>query len=250
VPSPRPLHRFRCYVRALGLRRTGALLYGRWLRAGQPTRLALDATTTLALRPCSSDFLVFAEIFVDGAWDIPQLPRDPAVIVDCGANVGFASLFFARRWPRARILAIEPEPANFAALCANLRLVPNVTPIHAAIWPRDEPLTIADAKADPWAFQVRPWQNGEATVRGISFDTLIREHALESVDLLKIDVEGAERELFAAADLAWMEHVRTLAVELHESKAPGATAAFRAAIGRRPHRHQHHRGNEVVVFTG
>lgn len=247
MPLARLLRRLDRCVRALGIGPSCNLLYGRWLRRRQPTRMALDGAI-LTLRPRSSDFLVFTDIFVDGIYAIDDLPEDPAVVVDCGANVGFASILFARRWPRARILAIEPEASNFTALCANVRTFPNVTPLRAAIWPQDERLEVTDPNVTQWGFQVRPDQHGQAGVRGISLGTLLKEHAIERVDLLKIDIEGAERDLFAATDLGWMDHVHTLVVELHEERAPGVTAAFTAMLDRRSHRRRSHAESEIVVF--
>jgi FkbM family methyltransferase len=237
------------FLRQLGLRQTCNLLYGRWFRAKMPTVMSIRGAS-LSLRPCSSDFLVFTQIFVDRMYDISELPGNPSVIVDCGANVGFASVFFALRYPHARILAIEPEASNFEASCANLRAFPQVIPIRAAIWPQDEGLEIADSAADHWGFQVRPSRDGDAGLRGVSLGSLLEEHGIGHVDILKIDIEGAEKELFSADDIEWINHVGTLTVELHEDTAPGAKAAFLKTIGRRPHRHYRHLENEVVVFNG
>ena len=57
-------------------------------------------------------------------------------ILDCGANVGLASLFFKRRYPAARITAFEADPALFAILDANLRAngAADVEARHAALW--------------------------------------------------------------------------------------------------------------------
>lgn len=237
------------FLRHLGPLQTCNLLYGRWFRGRRPTEMTLEGAS-LSLRPRSSDFLVFTQIFVNRMYDIPELPMQPAVIVDCGANVGFASLFFVMRYPHAKVLAIEPEASNFAALCRNLRDFPHAIPIRAAIWPQDEALEIVNPSGDHWGFQVRPVRNGTDRVRGLTLGSLLKEQGIDHVDILKIDIEGSERELFSAQDLEWIHHVHTLAVELHEDTVPGAEAAFLQAIGRRPHRRYRHLENEVVVFGG
>src|SRR6266404_4664431 len=90
-------------------------------------------TQPISLRLKSSDLATYKKIFIDLEYDFP-LAKSPSVIVDAGANVGFASVFFARKYPNARILAIEPETSNFALLKKNVQEYPNVIPIGAALW--------------------------------------------------------------------------------------------------------------------
>ncbi len=59
---------------------------------------------------------------------------EPGVIIDAGANIGTSSIFFARKYPGARIFAIEPETSNFTLLKKNTRKYRNIVPIKAAIW--------------------------------------------------------------------------------------------------------------------
>jgi FkbM family methyltransferase len=67
-----------------------------------------------------------------------MLPDNVRVVVDCGANIGITSLFLAARYPRAKILSIEPHPGNFALLKANVETVPRLLPIRACVT-RDAP---------------------------------------------------------------------------------------------------------------
>jgi hypothetical protein len=78
-----------------------------------------DRPTTLTLRPFAGDLFVLYEVLAFNAYHIATslLPADNVrVIVDCGANIGITSLFLAARYPRAKILSIEPHPENFALL--------------------------------------------------------------------------------------------------------------------------------------
>ena len=61
----------------------------------------------------------------------------PRVVVDAGANIGLSTVFFANKFPQAKIVAIEPEPSNFAMLRDNVAPYPNVTPVQAALWKED-----------------------------------------------------------------------------------------------------------------
>ena len=93
----------------------------------------------------------------------------------------------------------------------------NVTPLHAAIWNEDgqvEVFPFGPYKAK-WAYKVR---NGHGC-RAVTLPTLMRETGIESVDILKVDIEGAEKEVFSQCD--WMDRVGLLAIELHDRHRPG-----------------------------
>jgi FkbM family methyltransferase len=170
---------------------------------------------------------MFAQTFIENQYGFPHPP--PATIVDAGANIGTASLYFALRFPRARIIALEPEPSNYAMLCRNVENFPQIVPLQAALWSYSGTLRLSvdGAKSE---VQVRECQSGvsEGEVRSLSMPDLISECHIESIDMLKIDIEGAEKEIFANAD-PWIERVRLIVIELHERIAPGCTRAFYSA---------------------
>jgi hypothetical protein len=88
----------------------------------------------VGLRLQSTDIPTFRQIFVDNEYDTPFLPDDARVIVDLGANVGYAAVYFGLKYPQAKILAVEPDEENCLALAANVsRLGPRVAIEHAAI---------------------------------------------------------------------------------------------------------------------
>lgn len=145
-----------------------------------------------------------------------DLEEDPEVIVDGGANVGYASVYYAARYPRARILAVEPDAGNLAVAAANLRPYPNVTLVAGAIWSRDTALAIENPLDPPWAFRVGEGAASAAcAVPGFTIASLLKEHGLERADLVKLDIEGAEKELFERGPLDWLERTRAIVIELH-----------------------------------
>ena len=85
------------------------------------------------IRLKTSDFRTFLKIFRDREYEL-ELGKEPQTILDAGANVGFASVYFAIKYPRAKIIAIEPESANFAQLKRNVAPYPNIIPVQAALW--------------------------------------------------------------------------------------------------------------------
>ena len=103
------------------------------------------------LRVPSSDVHTYVQIFDNQEYDF-TVETSPKVIVDAGANIGLASIYFANKYPAARILAIEPEKNNFELLTQNVRPYPQVTPIHAALWNKSEEIILSDPGWGNWAF--------------------------------------------------------------------------------------------------
>ena len=74
----------------------------------------------LFCRPQTTDILVFDQVFIEREYQSLDGLSSPELINDCGANVGYSSAYFLTRFPRAKLLAVEPDPGNFAALERNL----------------------------------------------------------------------------------------------------------------------------------
>jgi FkbM family methyltransferase len=176
------------------------------------------------LRLRSSDPLLFREIIREHSYDL-QLPTKPRVIIDAGANIGLTSVWFANQYPEARIIAIEPEPDNVRMLRKNTERYPNISVIPAALWNRATTLTM-----DYSANSTAGWKVMEAAgnVRTVSIPEVMEMFQLRHVDLLKVDIEGAEKEVFESSS-GWINSVDTIAIELHDRfKAGCAEAVFGA----------------------
>jgi FkbM family methyltransferase len=176
------------------------------------------------LRIDTSDFCAYRDILIfrTKSYD-PEIPGfSPTTIVDAGAHIGMASVLFALKYPSAKIIAIEPEHSNFAALIRNTSPYKNIIPVQAALWREDGQVTLGPSNAHPkGAFRID--ENGQQSVRAITMDTMMRETGIDSIDLLKVDIEGAEIEMFESC--AWIRNVQIAAIELHERVRPGCSAA-------------------------
>jgi FkbM family methyltransferase len=178
------------------------------------------------IRVRTTDASIYREILLCGEYGNFDLPFTPTTIVDVGANIGMASIYYAHRYPGARIISIEAEDSNFEMLRKNVAAYPNITPIHVALWNRDgfvnvrqpDPATGAFGK---WGFVTS--EEPGCQVRAITMRTLMTERIIGSIDLLKVDIEGAEKEVFESCD--WMSQVRALVIELHDRFKPGCAAA-------------------------
>ena len=173
----------------------------------------------------SSDPQVFDQIFIDAdlAGVISRV-RDARVIVDLGANVGYSTIALLNAFPDAFVLAVEPDPRN-AAICAR-----NLAPyghrarlVQAGVWDRSCGLKLvrgAFRDGKEWATQVRPVEPGEtADVEALAMSSLFAMCPQPVIDILKIDIEGAEATIFGAGAEGWLESTRNFCVEIHSAEA-------------------------------
>jgi FkbM family methyltransferase len=183
----------------------------------------------ILLRRGTSDLPCFEQIILRQDYAM-NLSSPPATILDCGANIGLSALYFHHRYPEARILSVEPQRSNFDLLEWNTGAVDRITCLHAAVHARDDRLSVVDPGADHWGYQTRPMEGeeGAATVAAFSIPTLLRQQGWQRINLLKIDIEGAERHLFSG-DTDWLGRVDELVIELHDREEPGCSnSLFRA----------------------
>ncbi len=184
------------------------------------------------LRPLTTDIKVFREIFLYGAYSF-EMNLSPSIIIDAGANIGLSSIFFAQRYPEATIYSIEPETSNFACLQKNIQGYTNITGLHTALWHRDAKLKIQDQQENHWAFRVEECEKGEPeSFPAISLTSLMQCYQIEKIDLLKMDIEGAEREVFSENYDYWLSRTKLIVIELHDWIKGGCSSVFFNAISR------------------
>jgi FkbM family methyltransferase len=217
------------YLRLGGIRAVGATATFRLL--GQPRLLKTTppgCNSPVYLRIDTSDFCAYYDVLIAKTrqYDLEGLTFSPATIVDAGAHIGMASILFARRYPLSKIIAIEPEPSNFALLLRNTSSYKNILPICAALWREDGEVTLGSSNVHPkGAFQIV--ENGETRVRALTMDTLMRETGIQSIDILKVDIEGSETDVFASCN--WIDNVRVIAIELHDRVRAGCRCTVETA---------------------
>jgi FkbM family methyltransferase len=199
----------------------------------------------LAFRRSTSDRVVFQQVFIAGEYDHSCLPTHARLIVDAGANVGYASVFFSRRYPTANVLAIEPEESNFRVLSRHVRVLPNVRPMKAALWHSPGRLHIINPTDQKWSFRVA--ESAKGSVPAITVEDILRSQD-QDIDILKIDIEGAEKELFENGADVWLPRVRTLILETHDRFKPGCSSAVDDTLSRFEHRRYRKGENEFFVL--
>jgi FkbM family methyltransferase len=214
------------YYDILGVR--GVLAVSAYRLTGRPREITAKAKGVrhpVHIRVRTTDASIYREILLRGEYAL-DLPFTPATIVDAGANIGMASIYYAHRYPEARIVAVEAEQSNFDVLRRNVAPYPNILPIHAALWNRDGFVGVSEP--DPstggfgkWGFVTHEGSGVQA--RAVTMRTLMTETNIQQIDLLKVDIEGSEKQVFESCD--WMNNVRAMVIELHDRFRPGCAAA-------------------------
>jgi FkbM family methyltransferase len=172
-------------------------------------------TLTVTLRSYG-DLDVVHELFVREEYGAAVLPATARVVVDAGANIGLATMELRLRFPEARIIACEPDPKAYATLVRNVGGDPGVEAHNVA-------LSDADGETTLWTSPTSVVSSFERTLGGqrpvtvptLTLASLLARTGVDRVDLLKLDVEGAER--LVLSDGAPLERVDALVGEVHPS---------------------------------
>lgn len=176
----------------------------------------------IAIRVPSSDARSIDEVFYRRVYEeTAEVVGDARTILDLGANVGAATIWFCNRFPSAHIVSVEPHPQTFRLLERNTRLlvssgrcklqqaalVDQMGPVFLSAMPDDNLYDSVKIAGDS--------RDGSIEVVGTTIDEVLTRSGFDTVDLMKVDVEGSERALFSGA-LDWLDKVRVLAIEFHD----------------------------------
>jgi len=171
--------------------------------------LRLRAAPPLYLRGGRSDFHMFHRIYLRDEYRLNSVGDGRlSCVIDLGGNVG---LFSARVAPCAeRVIVCEPVPENFSQLQRNTQGFSNVVALNAAVAAEPGTLRIflprTTKRSGSASAHLQAGHSPEEfhDARALSFDELLQEQKISRCDLLKLDVEGSEYEIFhSMSDSAW-----------------------------------------------
>ena len=168
---------------------------------------------------------LFREIFIQRQYDT-ELNKAP-FIIDCGANIGVSLLFFKKKFPDAKIYCFEPDPLSYALLLENKKANNlNVSVFNKAVsgTPGEWAFFYSIREPSPKAslFHNKSCLN-ETTVQCVKLSSYI--HGI--VDLLKMDIEGAELEVLQDLQRAGkLWHIKQIIFEHHAIKGNSLAKAL------------------------
>lgn len=182
------------------------------------------------LRARTTDYVSFKQVFLNQQYHV-SFPFEVENIIDAGSNIGLAAIFFSHKYPNSKVVAIEPNKENFAILSQHISSYPNITGLCKGLWHKDAYLSIINTEADKNAFMVsETFENNPSALPAVCINTILKEQKWTHIDLLKIDIEGAEKEVFEANYDYWLPKTRAVIIELHDRMKPGSSRSVFKAI--------------------
>src|SRR5438105_8034028 len=170
---------------------------------GEPFRLVDSASFLSSYR----------EIFEEEIYSFPSRSNNP-LILDCGANIGLGVIYWKRLYPSSRIIAFEPDPAVFETLVwnCNQRHLEGVELVNKAVWSRPGEVSFLSEGADAGHVAFGTLRDARQTVQVPSVRLV--DYLNEPIELLKLDIEGAEIEVLRDCH-DQLDTVNRLFVEYH-----------------------------------
>lgn len=190
--------------------------------------------TPVVFRPIEEDMSIMKSIFLHEEYRLQIENFRPRLILDCGGNIGCAAVYFANKYPAAQIYSIEPERDNFTLLRYNTAFYDNIHPIKSALWDKETFIRVEDRGFGKWGFMTFETTAADpAAIKTATVGRLLADSGFDEIDLLKVDIEGAEKEIFSAPDVDdWLSKVNVLTIELHDHMKRGCSYAFFKAISK------------------
>lgn len=164
------------------------------------------------------NILQLIEIIFQGDYKTNRL-SNPKTIIDIGANIGDSSVYFARNYPTASVLAFEPDKNIYSVLLRNIELnnVNNIKPFNLGVSDKNgERVFYSYNFSGLSGFNKLDKRSKKTRVKIISLNKVFSSNNLKIVDLLKLDCEGAEYDILLKTDRHKLKKVRKFVVEYHD----------------------------------
>jgi len=199
----------------------------------------------LLARPGTPDAVEIGHSVIREAYGKYLPDGDVNFIVDAGAYIGDATAWYLSRFPASRVVALEPNPDTFAMLQINCAPYGSrVKALNGALWFQDGELDLVLDPSTPTGISVVEHKSASHNrCEAFSLGTILDQAAEPTIDILKVDIEGAELELFSENPDPWLSRTRSIAIEIH---SPAAYAAVHSATRR--HGFTRHRYRELYIF--
>jgi FkbM family methyltransferase len=174
-----------------------------------------DLGKYIYLRPARSDMFVLGQVFIQEEFDY-DIDFTPDLIIDGGAHCGFATLYFLNRFPDTRVVAIEPEKSNFSILKKNVGDIEKVTLINKPLASKEKNVSLSNPGAKSPSFRYKESKSAEGQETITILQVLDQYSDNFNHGILKLDIEGAEKEIFKSYPEDWIDDFELIFVEPHD----------------------------------
>lgn len=202
-----------------------ALKYGYKIDEEASAYVVSKEGVQILLRKGSSDLKVFRQIIINEEFkNVVQLIRQHDIkiknVIDAGANIGLTTLYLKAHFPDAEVLCVEPDDSNQTQLLQHITLnnLANVDLIRGGVWSHNSWLNIDNTFRDglEWSRRLQPSETERGNIPVYSINHMLAEKQWDSIDLLKMDIEGAEETVFSeSSDLTFLNKTKVITIEVH-----------------------------------
>jgi FkbM family methyltransferase len=204
------------------------------------------------LRNGTSDFPAFRQVFMDHEYLINVDRQSIKTIIDGGCNIGLASLYFAAQFPNAKIAGIEPDAKNYSQAVLNTQAWNKINIVQAGIWNKNCFLeTQSDSSLGEWGITVKesPIKSNHS-IKAMTVDAIMEQNNFQIIDILKLDIEGSEFEVFQSGYQLWLPKTRIIIIELHDFMKKNCSSVFFKALSDSGITYSlSQRGENLIVFN-
>src|SRR5262245_64744534 len=210
---------------------TSALLFLSLKKLGSNTPMNVRVRgNRLLLRPNSPDLRVALEGDELSKAIAKSKPLKHGLIVDAGGYIGTAAIEFAKAFPDAIVVTVEPARDNFELLTKNTKPYANIIAVNKALAVSQGRASLHDRHTGQWGYTLVAdaadfLPTNLYDVETTNLTEIVRQYGGGGIDLLKIDIEGAEKDLFENP-CQYLRNSRVILVELHDRITAGCEAAF------------------------
>lgn len=187
----------------------------------------------IKVRPYSADIYLIRALVLGknldgkGEYDFSVTPQ-PVNILDLGANIGFFSIIAAKRYKCQQLIAVEPEYENYKMLLLNTNDYECVKCINEGIWSKNTNLELIAKDRGTQGYRFDE-SSKETLYHAISINEIIEQFELSSIDIVKMDIEGSENNVFDE-NLEWIDKTKCLVIETHDKFIPGTSKKIEAIM--------------------
>lgn len=181
-----------------------------------------------SLRKSSSDIQVFDQIFVRKEYKdalehvLNKLAlNSKPTIIDVGANIGCSAVYLGtfKGFEKSTLIALEPFPETTHFLKKNLSInFLSYKIFSAALWSKESSISFDRTYRDGKEWSIRTVENPDGKIKSVSIKSLFKKFELKEIDILKIDIEGSEYEVFlkSSKNIEFLKNIRSIIMEIHD----------------------------------
>lgn len=162
------------------------------------------------IRPGTADVEIIINNVIREEYGQFQPAGNPEWMIDAGAYTGDTAAYFLSRFPKLKVIALEPNPPNYEMASQNLKPYGDrAVLMKKGLWADDQNL-LFDGASTGAAIQDKGFE-----IECISLPTILEQFSIARINILKMDIEGAEKAIFSSNPEAWLARVDLLIIEIH-----------------------------------